>query len=83
MKKYLQLFSTFFGIGAFTLGGGYAMLSMVENAVVRKRKWMDEADFWELITVVQAIPGVFAVNTALYVGHKIAGRRGAACITLK
>jgi len=82
MKKYLQLFSTFFGIGAFTLGGGYAMLSMVEKAVVNKRKWMTESDFWELITVVQTVPGVFAVNTALYVGHKIAGKRGAMCATL-
>lgn len=77
MKKCFQLFITFFKIGAFTLGGGYAMLSMIENAVVRKRKWIDEADFWDLIAVVQAVPGVFAVNTALYIGHKIAGVKGA------
>lgn len=77
MKKCFQLFATFFNIGAFTLGGGFAMLSMVENAVVHKRKWVDESDFWDLIAVVQAVPGVFAVNTALYVGHKIAGIKGA------
>ena len=57
MKKPLQLFLTFFKIGAFTLGGGYAMLSLVEKA--------------------ESLPGVFAVNTALYVGHRVAGTKGA------
>lgn len=78
----LQLFITFFNIGAFTLGGGYAMLEMVEKAVVDRRKWIDKDEFWDLITVVQSLPGVFAANTALYVGYKIKGLKGAiaACL---
>lgn len=82
MKIAWQLFSTFFKIGAFTLGGGYAMLSMVEKAVVDKKKWIPADEFWDMIAIVQSLPGVFAVNTALYVGHKIAGRKGAAAAML-
>lgn len=82
MKIAWQLFSTFFKIGAFTLGGGYAMLSMVEKAVVDKKQWIAADGFWDLIAIVQSLPGVFAVNTALYVGHKIAGRKGAAAAML-
>lgn len=82
MKLYLQLFQTFFTIGAFTIGGGYAMLSMVEKSVVEKKKWLTDRDFWDLLVVVQSIPGVFAVNTALYVGYKIKGMRGAFCAAL-
>ena len=82
MKVCLQLFLTFFSIGSFTLGGGYAMLEMVEKAVVGRRKWIAGDDFWDLITVVQSLPGVFAVNTALYIGYKIKGVKGAfvACL---
>ena len=82
MKLAWQLFYTFFKIGAFTLGGGYAMLSMVEKAVVDKQKWIPADEFWDMIAIVQSLPGVFAVNTALYVGHKIAGRKGAAAAML-
>ena len=82
MKIVWQLFGTFFKIGAFTLGGGYAMLSMVEKAVVDQKKWIPSDEFWDLIAIVQSLPGVFAVNTALYVGHRIAGKRGAAAAML-
>ena len=82
MKTTWQLFSTFFKIGAFTLGGGYAMLSMVEKAVVDQKKWIASDEFWDMIAVVQSLPGVFAVNTALYVGHKIDGRKGAVAAML-
>ena len=77
MKKALELFFSFFKIGAFTLGGGYAMLSMVEKAVVDQKKWIPNDEFWDMIAVVQSLPGVFAVNTALYVGHRVAGTKGA------
>ena len=77
MKKPLQLFLTFFKIGAFTLGGGYAMLTLVEKAVVDQKKWIPNDEFWDMIAVVQSLPGVFAVNTALYVGHRVAGTKGA------
>ena len=82
MRTVWQLFITFFNIGAFTLGGGYAMLDMVEKAVVDKRLWIERNEFWDMITIVQMLPGVFAVNTALYTGYKIKGIRGAiaACL---
>ena len=77
MKICWQLFTTFLNIGAFTLGGGYAMLDMIERAVVKRRKWIDSEEFWDSIAVVQTLPGVFAVNCALYVGYKIKGTKGA------
>ena len=77
MKICWQLFVTFFNIGAFTIGGGYAMLDMIERAVVKRRKWIDSEEFWNSIAVVQALPGVFAINCALYVGYKIKGTKGA------
>ncbi len=76
MKICFQLFYAFLKIGAFTLGGGYAMLPMVEKAVVDKKKWIGSYEFWDMIAVVQSLPGVFAVNTALYVGRRIAGLKG-------
>lgn len=77
MKICWQLFTTFLNIGAFTLGGGYAMLDMIERAVVKRHKWIDSEEFWDSIAVVQTLPGVFAVNCALYVGYKIKGTKGA------
>ena len=82
MKTVFQLFITFLKIGAFTLGGGYAMLSMVEKAVVDKKHWIPSDAFWDMIAIIQSLPGVFAVNTALYVGHQVAGRKGAAAAML-
>ena len=78
MRLYFDLLTTFLKIGSFTLGGGYAMLALVEQAIVRQKKWIDEDEFWKMITIVQSLPGVFAVNTALYVGYRIAGKAGAA-----
>ena len=78
MRLYFDLLTTFLKIGSFTLGGGYAMLALVEQAVVRQKYWIDEDEFWKMITIVQSLPGVFAVNTALYVGYRIAGKAGAA-----
>ena len=82
MNIYFQLFKTFFGIGTFTIGGGYAMLALVEKSVVQKKKWMKQDEFWDMIVAVQAIPGVFAVNTALYTGYRIKGMKGAICAAL-
>lgn len=77
MVSLKELFVIFFKIGAFTLGGGYAMLTMVEDAIVTKRKYIEKEEFWDLIAVLQSLPGVFALNTALYVGYKLRGRWGA------
>jgi chromate transporter len=59
------------------LGGGYAMLSMVEMKIVTKKGYLGKEEFWDLIAVAQTLPGVFAINTALYVGHKLRGKSGA------
>lgn len=77
MVRLRDLFGIFLQIGAFTLGGGYAMLSMVEMQIVTKRKYIEKDEFWNLIAVIQTLPGVFAINTALYVGYKLRGKRGA------
>lgn len=79
MKKasLWTIFYEFLKIGAFTFGGGYAMISMVERALVKKRHWLSDMEFWECIALAQALPGVFAVNMALYTGHRINGKKGA------
>lgn len=82
MKLTLNLFISFFKIGAFTFGGGYAMISMVKNTLVDQKKWMDEKDFWDSIALSQALPGVFAINMALYTGYKINGKTGATAAAL-
>ena len=74
--KSLKLFGTFFKIGAFTLGGGYAMIPLVQREVVDNRAWIDEEEFLDLIALAQSAPGIIAVNTAVFVGYKIAGWRG-------
>lgn len=77
MVSLRDLFTIFLKIGAFTLGGGYAMLTMVEQAIVTKKKYLGKDEFWDMIAVVQTLPGVFAINTALYVGYKLRGKYGA------
>lgn len=77
MVRLRELFIIFLQIGAFTLGGGYAMLSMVEANIVTKRHYIEKDEFWNLIALIQTLPGVFAINTALYVGNKLRGKRGA------
>lgn len=74
---FLQLFSTFFKIGAFTFGGGYAMVPIIQEEVVTKRKWIAEEEFLDIIALAQGSPGPIAVNTSVYVGHRINGLSGA------
>jgi len=76
MNKSLRLFGTFFKIGAFTLGGGYAMIPLVQREVVDNHGWIDEEEFLDLIALAQSAPGIIAVNTAVFVGYKINGWRG-------
>ena len=75
---YWQLFSTFFKIGAFTFGGGWAMISIIEREIVDKHKWIEREDFLNLLAVSQALPGILAVNIATSVGEKIKGFKGSA-----
>lgn len=72
-----KLFTTFFRIGAFTIGGGYAMIPLIEADVVNKNKWISREEFLDLIAVAQSCPGVFAVNISTFIGYKLFGTPGA------
>lgn len=72
----LRLFITFFKIGLFTFGGGWAMISIIEREVVTRNKWIDRTVFFDLLAVAQALPGILAVNIAVAVGDKVRGRSG-------
>ncbi len=76
MKFYWQLFITFFRIGSFTFGGGYAMIPLIEKEVVDKRKWIAEREFVDMLAMAQSAPGVMAINTAVFVGYKLKGVKG-------
>ncbi|MDE6084834.1 MAG: chromate transporter [Muribaculaceae bacterium] len=76
MNLYLQLFFTFFKIGAFTFGGGWAMISIIEKEIVDKKHWLEREEFLDLLAIAQAVPGILAVNIAVVVGDRLKGARG-------
>ncbi len=78
---FVELFLTFFRIGAFTFGGGYAMLPLMQEAVVTKG-WLDTQSIVDFIAVCESTPGPFAINMATYVGSEMGGILGSACATL-
>jgi len=78
----LKLFTTFFRIGLFTFGGGYAMVPLIERDVVEKNGWVGKDDFIDLLAVAQSAPGVFAVNMAVFIGYRLRGKRGALAASL-
>ncbi len=82
MKLYLDIFFTFFRIGAFTLGGGYAMIPLVQKEVVEKKKWLDKAEFLDALAIAQSTPGVLAVNVAIFVGYKLRKLKGSIVTSL-
>ena len=82
MRFYWETFKTFFKIGAFTLGGGYAMIPIIQSEVVEKRKWIEKDQFLDLIAIAQSCPGVFAINISIFIGYKLRKLRGALCTTL-
>ncbi|MBR8720943.1 Chromate transport protein [Bacteroides pyogenes] len=82
MNIYFELFGIFFKIGAFTIGGGYAMVPLIENEIVTKRKWIAREDFIDLLAIAQSSPGVLAVNIAIFIGYKLRGVRGSIVTTL-
>lgn len=73
----LKLFTTFFKIGLFTFGGGYAMIPLIEREVVQRYRWVSGTEFVDLLAVAQSAPGVFAVNISVFIGNKLRGTRGA------
>ena len=75
-NRIIEIFILFFKIGAFTIGGGYAMLSLIEDEIVNKKKWLDHEEFLDGMAIAQSTPGVLAVNISLITGYKIAGFLG-------
>ena len=84
MKIYIQkeLFLTFFKIGAFTFGGGYAMIPLIKREVVEEKKWINEEDMFDIIAIAESTPGPLAVNTATFVGSRMSGVLGSIAATL-
>jgi chromate transporter len=82
MNIYWESFKTFFKIGIFTLGGGYAMIPLIEEEVVNKKHWVSKEDMLDLIAIAQSCPGVFAINIAIFIGYKLKKERGAIATAL-
>ena len=79
---YWESFKTFFKIGIFTLGGGYAMIPLIEEEVVNRHKWVEKEEMLDLIAIAQSCPGVFAINIAIFIGYKLRKVRGAIATTI-
>ena len=77
MKQICELFLSFLKIGAFTFGGGYAMIPLIEREVIDNRGWVDRREFVDLLTLAQSAPGPISLNTSVFVGYKRAGYAGA------
>ncbi len=82
LKRLFQVFFTFFRIGAFTFGGGYAMIPLIQNEAVEKRHWVTDDDILEIIAIAESTPGPIAINSATFVGYRAAGVLGSVCATL-
>ena len=76
MKKVSTLFWTFLKIGAFTFGGGYAMVALLEHEFVEEKQWVSREEFLDMVAIAESTPGPVAVNSATYIGYKIDGRSG-------
>lgn len=81
LKKYWQIFISFFRIGAFTFGGGLAMIPLIQKEAVEKRGWIDDEDILEIVAIAESTPGPIALNAATFVGYRAAGVLGSACAT--
>lgn len=80
-KNALSLFAVFFKIGAFTFGGGYAMIPLITHEVAEKRKWISEDDILEIVAIAESTPGPIAINMATFAGYRVAGVLGSAFAT--
>ena len=78
----LKLFLTFLKIGAFTFGGGWAMISIIEKEIVDKHKWLGREEFLDQLAVAQSLPGILAVNISVAVGDRLRGMKGSVCAAL-
>ena len=77
-----DLFITFFKIGLFTIGGGYAMIPLLQREVVERKGWLSSEDFLDLMAIAQSAPGVFVVNMSIFVGYRMRGKRGSVACAL-
>ena len=82
LRVLWQVFLSFFKIGAFTFGGGYAMIPLIQNEAVEKRHWVTDEDILEVVAIAESTPGPIAINSATFVGYKAAGILGSVCATL-
>ena len=82
MKKYFSLFLTMFKIGLFTFGGGYAMIALLENEFVEKKKYVDKEEFLDMVAIAESTPGPIAINAANYLGYKHLGFFGSLFATV-
>ena len=81
LKQLWQIFAAFFKIGAFTFGGGLAMIPLIQKEAVEKRGWIDDEDILEIVAIAESTPGPIALNAATFVGYRAAGVLGSACAT--
>ena len=82
MKKYLNLFLTMIKIGVFTFGGGYAMIALLENEFVEKKKYIEKDEFLDMVAIAESTPGPIAINAATYLGYKQLGFLGSLIATI-
>lgn len=82
VKSLGALFFTFFKIGLFTFGGGYAMIALLEEEFIQRRKWLDKDEFLDMTAIAESTPGPVAINSATYLGYKLAKVPGAATATV-
>lgn len=82
LANCLKLFGTFFKIGAFAFGGGYAMIPHIQKETVEKRGWMTDDDILEIVAIAESTPGPIAINAATFIGWRVGGFLGALCATL-
>lgn len=80
-NKLLQLFSVFFKIGAFTFGGGYAMIPLMQRETVEKKNWISDEDILEVVAIAESTPGPIAINASTFIGYKVAGFWGSLVAT--
>ena len=81
-RRLWSLFCTFFKIGAFTFGGGYAMIPLIQKETVEKKGWITDDDILEIIAIAESTPGPIAINSATFVGYRACGVLGSVCATL-
>ncbi len=81
-RLHLQIFLTMLKIGAFTFGGGYAMIALLENEFVTKKKWIEKDEFLDMVAISESTPGPVAINSATYLGYKVGGVLGSVLGTL-